>query len=75
MPPKKALKKMIYTPREAAEVSGLHYHTILSYIKAGHIEVLQLPSGYYRIPADKLQLFLESLKVKKNKKGALPPRE
>ncbi len=61
---KEKVKKMVYTPREAAEASGLHYHTILSYIKAGHIEVLRLPSGYYRIPADNLEKFLESLRVK-----------
>jgi len=53
----------MYTPRQAATICGLHYHTILSYIKAGRIEVLLLPSGYYRIPSDKLAAFIDSMKV------------
>lgn len=57
----------LYTPRQAAEFCGIHYNTMLAYIKAGHIEVLRLPSGYYRIESTELEKFLQSWHIKKTK--------
>ena len=42
------MEKM-YKPREAAELVGFHYETILDWIHDGSLPALMTPSGQYRI--------------------------
>lgn len=39
----------MYKPREAAELIGFHYETILDWIRDGTLPALETPAGQYRI--------------------------
>ena len=42
--------KSFYSPREVAEMAGLHPSTILNYIASGHLYAVKLSERTYRIP-------------------------
>ncbi len=45
------LTKPLYSPREVAEIAGVHPSTILNYIAAGRLYAVKLSERTYRIPA------------------------
>ena len=45
------LTKAFYSPREVAEMAGLHPTTILNYIASGRLYAVKLSERTYRIPA------------------------
>lgn len=57
--------KAFYSPREVAEVAGLHPSTILNYIKAGKLYAVKVSSRKYRIPGHAAWLLLDP--------GSVPP--
>ena len=66
------MEKM-YKPREAAELIGVHYETILDWIGAGTLAALMTPSGQYRIAEYDLDAALLPVgKAKPRKKNTQP---
>jgi len=49
---------MLMTTGKAARICGVGLNTIKSWIKNGHIQAVQLPSGHWRISAKELNHFL-----------------
>ena len=45
------LTKTFYSPREVAEMAGLHPSTILNYIGSGRVYAVKRSERTYRIPA------------------------
>ena len=45
------LTKAFYSPRDVAEMAGLHPSTILNYIASGRLYAVKLSERTYRIPA------------------------
>lgn len=45
------ITKPFYSPREVAEIAGVHPSTILNYISAGRVYAVKLSERTYRIPA------------------------
>lgn len=48
------------TTGKAARICGVGLNTIKSWIRSGHIQAIQLPSGHWRISAAELDRFLAS---------------
>lgn len=49
----------LYTPQEVAEMTSLHYRTVLKLIKAGHIKAIRVNRSY-RISQSSIDKFMSS---------------
>jgi excisionase family DNA binding protein len=50
--------RAFYSPREAAELAGVHSSTIMNYIRSGRLYGVRLSERVYRIPVRSLRKLL-----------------
>ena len=59
---KEARKKKVWKPKEIARLFGIHYNTVLSWIKYGKLKALVITDGrfpYYRVHQEDLIEFIK----------------